>query len=432
MTHRLFLLIGDWLILYCSLALVVFLRYGAGEFSVRFQDHALPFSLLFLGWLFVFFMADLYSPRVISSTKTLLQRLFAAFSANLVLSVFAFYLLGPIFSLTPKTNLLLLLFLSFSFVGLWRIWTLRVSPRGKTRVLFVGKSPSIPVLISHLAAHPHLGYEVLAHVPRPASKKIQEALAEQSPDLLVFSSEIASHSTLFSLKADFVRAPLSFLPLQDFYSSIFEKISLEDVDGAWITRCVSRQDRAYDAAKRVFESCFGVLLALFFLPLMLLLGFLVRITSSGPAIFAQKRMGRGSKPFVLYKFRTMRHNNTGPLWTEPHDPRITPFGRFLRFTHLDELPQLWNIIRGDISFTGPRPERYELAEQYRELPYYDLRHLVKPGLTGWAQINFRPSASLLEAREKLAYDLYYVANRSFSLDVVLALKTIRHFFFSHF
>ena len=184
--------------------------------------------------------------------------------------------------------------------------------------------------------------------------------------------------------------------------------------------------------KRVFEFIAALFLALCFLPLMILLGVAARLTSPGPAIFAQKRMGRGSQPFILYKFRTMYHMNIGPLWTEPHDPRVTSFGRFLRFTHLDELPQLFNIIRGDISFTGPRPERYELAEEYRQFPYYDLRHLVKPGLTGWAQISFRPSASLEEAREKLAYDLYYVAYRSFFFDAALLLKTFRHFFFSHF
>lgn len=224
---------------------------------------------------------------------------------------------------------------------------------------------------------------------------------------------------------------MSFLPFQDFYAFLFEKISLSDIDEAWITACLTRQDRAYDALKRFSDVVIALPLFVFFLPLMGIVAFFVRLSSPGPALFAQKRMGRGSRSFTLYKFRTMYVGSEGPLWTERNDPRVTPFGRFLRFTHLDELPQFFNILRGDISFTGPRPERYELAEKYRALPYYDLRHLVKPGLTGWAQINYRPSTSLEEAREKLAYDLYYVAHRSFSLDLILLLKTLRHFFFSH-
>jgi lipopolysaccharide/colanic/teichoic acid biosynthesis glycosyltransferase len=117
-----------------------------------------------------------------------------------------------------------------------------------------------------------------------------------------------------------------------------------------------------------------------------------------------------------------------PAWTETNDPRITPFGKFLRATHADEWPQLWNILRGSISFTGPRAERVELTDQYKQFPYYGIRHIVVPGLTGWAQINYRPSASLEEAREKLNYDIYYVKNRSFLLDLAIILKTVKYIF----
>jgi len=142
-------------------------------------------------------------------------------------------------------------------------------------------------------------------------------------------------------------------------------------------------------------------------------------------------VGKNGKIFKLYKFRTMRGVDGGPLWTEKNDPRLTLVGKVLRFMHLDEIPQLMNILKGDISFTGPRPERVELAEKYRELPYYDMRHVVKPGLTGWAQINYRPSASLEEAYEKLRYDIYYVKRRSFDLDLAIIIKTARYVFSRH-
>jgi lipopolysaccharide/colanic/teichoic acid biosynthesis glycosyltransferase len=144
-------------------------------------------------------------------------------------------------------------------------------------------------------------------------------------------------------------------------------------------------------------------------------------------------MGRRNKQFTLYKFRTMVDgaDKIGPAWTEKNDTRVTPLGRVFRYTHLDEIPQLVNILRGDISFTGPRPESAELAEKYSSLPYYDMRHSIAPGITGWAQINFKPSASVEEAYEKLRYDIFYIKNRSFFFDTLIMMRTVKHFFFSH-
>ena len=127
----------------------------------------------------------------------------------------------------------------------------------------------------------------------------------------------------------------------------------------------------------------------------------------------------------------MKTGEKGPLWTEEKDKRLTFIGKILRYTHLDELPQLFNILKGNISFIGPRPERSELAEMYSSLPHYEIRHIIKPGLTGWAQVNYKPSASLEEAHEKLQYDIYYIKNRSLFLDFLIILKTIKYIFISH-
>ena len=182
----------------------------------------------------------------------------------------------------------------------------------------------------------------------------------------------------------------------------------------------------------VFEVVLGVLFFVVLLPVSIFVGLLTKLTSRGPVIFSQKRIGKNGKVFTLYKFRTMRHNSKGALWTEKKDRRVTSLGKVLRFTHLDELPQLVNIIRGDISITGPRPERVELVAQYEKLPYYDVRHMIKPGLSGWAQIKFRPSASLEEAYEKLCYDVYYIKNRSLLYDFIIILRTVRYLFTSKF
>jgi lipopolysaccharide/colanic/teichoic acid biosynthesis glycosyltransferase len=155
----------------------------------------------------------------------------------------------------------------------------------------------------------------------------------------------------------------------------------------------------------------------------------VKLTSPGPVLYRQKRVGRYGLVFDCYKFRTMRADaeaEGGPTWAGDGDPRITPVGRVLRRTRLDEIPQLWNVLRGDMGFVGPRPERPEFVEWLsREIPYYHLRHIIRPGITGWAQVRYQYGASLEESKEKLRYDLYYIKNISLSLDLLILLQTTK-------
>jgi lipopolysaccharide/colanic/teichoic acid biosynthesis glycosyltransferase len=176
---------------------------------------------------------------------------------------------------------------------------------------------------------------------------------------------------------------------------------------------------------------FDVILALVLSPLTLLLSIviaiLIKLDSEGPVFFKQDRVGQGGKVFKMIKFRTMYVDAEakGPKFADKDDPRITRIGRILRKFHLDELPQIWNILKGEMSFIGPRPEQTKFVEEFeREIPYYNLRHLVKPGITGWAQIHYGYAAGLEETIEKLEYDLYYIKNMSVWLDLVIILKTI--------
>ena len=172
--------------------------------------------------------------------------------------------------------------------------------------------------------------------------------------------------------------------------------------------------------KRSMDLILAVLLLLFTAPLLLLTMLLVKVTSRGPALYTQIRLGRGGRPFTIFKVRTMAHeceSLTGACWSVPGDSRITPLGRWLRKTHLDELPQLWNVLRGDMSLVGPRPERPEFAPQLEKaLPHYRERLLVRPGVTGLAQVQLPPDTDLQSVRLKLAYDLYYVAKGGWWFD----------------
>jgi len=161
---------------------------------------------------------------------------------------------------------------------------------------------------------------------------------------------------------------------------------------------------------------------------MLIAAIAIKLDTRGPVFYSQTRTGLSGVTFRLYKFRTMVKDaeKSGPRWTKKDDPRITRVGRFLRSTRIDELPQLWNVLLGEMSFIGPRPERPDFnAELEAAIPYYDLRHLVKPGITGWAQVLYPYGASVEDAREKLQYDLYYIKNYSVMLDLVILIRTLR-------
>jgi exopolysaccharide biosynthesis polyprenyl glycosylphosphotransferase len=183
------------------------------------------------------------------------------------------------------------------------------------------------------------------------------------------------------------------------------------------------------AAKRVVDVLGALLLLLLVLPLMLLAALAVRLDSPGPALYAQVRVGLGGRPFRILKFRSMvrdAERDGRPRWAAVGDPRVTRVGRVIRRTRIDELPQLWNVLRGEMSLVGPRPERPEFVTGLAAaLPGYEGRHAVKPGLTGWAQVVQGYAGSAEEAAEKLRLDLYYVRNQSFALDLLILARTVR-------
>ena len=190
------------------------------------------------------------------------------------------------------------------------------------------------------------------------------------------------------------------------------------------------QKPSSDGVMRIADVVVAAILFAATLPLVVLAAVLVRLTSSGSAIYTQKRVGRGGREFTIYKLRTMRHRceaESGVRWATRNDPRVTPVGRFLRASHLDELPQLWNVLRGDMSLIGPRPERPEIVVELRDqIPHYDDRHAVRPGVTGLAQIQLPPDSSIASVTRKLELDRAYIAERGVWLDVRILVGTVLH------
>jgi exopolysaccharide biosynthesis polyprenyl glycosylphosphotransferase len=227
----------------------------------------------------------------------------------------------------------------------------------------------------------------------------------------------------------FEAAPCGFhvVELNHLYEDVFGRVPLRNLTPAWFMGLLHLHRRPYSrVTKRAFDLlCAAILLV----PVAILLPFvalLVRCSGPGPIFFRQVRLGEGGQPFTIVKFRTMvvDAEPDGPVWASARDPRITAIGRFLRRTRLDELPQLANVLRGDMSIVGPRPERPEFVDLLKdEVPFWERRHIVKPGITGWAQIRCGYTDDSLSAAEKLSHDLYYVKHRCLVLDLAIALKT---------
>ena len=189
-----------------------------------------------------------------------------------------------------------------------------------------------------------------------------------------------------------------------------------------------RQPKVLRLIKRVLDSLLALVVLILTIPLFIIVAIAVKLESPGPIFYSQERVGRYNKPFHIYKFRSMvtdAEKGNSPVWAKKNDSRITRVGQFIRKTRLDELPQLWNILKGEMSFVGPRPERPVFVKELEEkIPFYSQRHIVKPGLTGWAQIRYEYGASIEDALKKLEYDLYYVKNMSIFLDIMTIMETV--------
>ena len=218
--------------------------------------------------------------------------------------------------------------------------------------------------------------------------------------------------------------------IRSFYEHVVQRLPLSQINDEWLlqTEGFSLNTRgSLRRLKRALDVLISLLLLIPAAPIMLLTAIVVRLESPGPVIYKQDRVGLFEKEFTVYKFRSMRADaeKNGAVWASTHDARVTKFGKFIRKVRIDELPQIWNILKGDMSFIGPRPERMAFVTKLKEtIPYYSLRHTVKPGLTGWAQVCYPYGASEDDARRKLEYDLYYIKNMSILLDINIVFKTV--------
>lgn len=432
----LLLFVGDIAALYVGLFLALVIRYGTGFYAEFINVHAIPFTIIFIPWLLVFYIAGLYDLRRLRNNLDFLKTLSLSLVVNALFTVLVFYLV-PAFGIAPKTNLLIFI-LVFAIVEiLWRRLFNRIVTSGEApnSVLLVGSSPIAEEMKVALRINPQLGYSMKAEMDEEAAYASPESVAtiarREKVNLVVIPEHLKHESRLVRVLYELFGEGIFVNDLAHFYELIMRKVPLADLEEAWFLENIAQGGKFYDPLKRASELLFALILGIILLPIELLIAILVVTTSRGPAIYRQVRVGEKNKTFTLYKFRTMRMDaeRHGPQWANTHDTRATFIGQLLRKSHLDELPQLWNIIRGELSFVGPRPERPEFVQDLqKKIPYYEVRLLIKPGVTGWAQINYHKDTTIEDVKEKLQYDIYYLKNRALILDWAIIVKTLKSIF----
>lgn len=436
LSQKIFLLVsGDVLVLYASLLLTLIIRYET-TWQEALSVHLGPFSFVFTVWIVVFYIAGLYDFRKITNNLTFLTLFSISLTLNTLITTALFYLI-PAFGIAPRANLSLLLIIFAVLQISWRriFWYYLKQNHNLFRVVMIGNDPTIDELSHALAENPQIGYQVVDHIHNPhdlhATDNIAQKLQTHKADVVVIPRGIKQNTELQKIFYGLLSSGIAIYDVPAFYEEVFRKIPLKHIEESWFLEHISIRKNVYDDLKRLSEVVTASLIGLLLLPLIILISLLIRLSSRGPVIFSQRRIGAQNKLFTLYKFRTMVQDaeKDGAKWASENDPRVTLFGKILRHSHLDELPQIWNIIRGDLSFVGPRPERPEFVEILeKEIPHYDIRHLIKPGVTGWAQINYRYGSSIEDSYQKLQYDIYYLKNRSLILDFAIILKTLRTLF----
>ncbi len=433
--ESLILFLGDIFFFYFALWVMLFLRYLSLPTKDLWLAHATPFSILFICWAAVFFIAGLYEKHTLIFKSKVSGTIFNAQLFNCVLAVLFFYLIS-FFGITPKTNLFIYLIISFILILIWRTELFRYFEiRKRQNAVLIGAGVEMRELEQEVNNNSryNLYFSNLVDLDSTSGVNFQEEVLNRIRygDISVIAVDFKNDKLepLFPQFYDLIFSQVRFIDMHKVYEDIFDRIPLSLVKYSWFLENISvSTQKGYDFAKRIMDVSLAIILGAFSFIFYPFVFFAIKIEDGGPIFFVQERFGQNNKTIKLVKFRSMAvHNELDGIAKEP---KTTKVGSFLRKTRIDELPQLWNVLRGDLSMIGPRPEIPALVEVYeKEIPYYNIRHLIKPGLSGWAQLYHleppRFSAGVDATKKKLSYDLYYIKNRSFILDLKVAIRTIQ-------
>ena len=437
-------IVGDLIVVALSAYGGLYLRFfSLSSYQERPLDPFLPKAIMFSFFIvFICFFMDLYSSeKPVSRKEIFVKILFAGIFASVALA--SFYYFVPSLQI-GRGILFFAICISILAQSVWHIgFNLLLNlPIVAGRVLILGTGPVAKnmgtIINSNSNNFALVGY--VNCVGEPASVPASDVIGS-GDSLLGVALRERVHKIVVSLSErrgtfpvrEVLDCKLKGIEVVDgpsFYEELTGKLLIESINPSYLIFSEGFRITMLGLyMKRMFDVVFAVSGLIFALPLWIVISIIIKATSKGPVLFKQTRMGEGEKDFTLYKFRTMvqdAEKSTGPVWSRTGDNRITKTGRFLRKIRLDEIPQLLNVIKGEMSFIGPRPERPFFVDSLsKQIPYYSERHCVKPGITGWAQVRYEYGDSIEDAIEKLRYDLYYIKYQSIALDFLIVLDTIK-------
>lgn len=374
--------------------------------------------------LLMYYVANIFSIR---ARKYSLRELILSVGLNFILLLFTILIkiLG-IYESIVLFGIVIMFQITFRYI-------VNMAIVRKQKILFVGENSYTKDLLESIKNDDQ--YKLMGFLKDEKDETLQKIVLKMCAvgkiDIIVdFGEDLLKDPKLVDILLQYKLSGLQFYNYLEFYEMYENKLPVSHLSSKWFLEN-SGFEIYYNnfnlRAKRLLDLIFAIIIGICTLPLMLLVAIIVKIESKGPIFFVQERIGEGNKKFNIVKFRSMTTDaeKNGPQWASKNDNRVTHWGKIMRATRIDELPQLWNVLRGEMSFVGPRPEReYFIKQLEKEIPYYNLRHTVKPGLTGWAQVMYPYGASVEDAYRKLQYDLYYIKHHDIIFDIKVLLKTI--------
>jgi len=435
-TESLLLFVGDIIIFVFALWVTLIVRYFEVPQSTLFYNHLVPFSFLFIVWVLVFFIAGLYGKHTLLFKRKLSTVILNAQVINILIAAIFFFFI-PYFGIAPKTNLLIYLVVSSGLIVWWRLVVFpTLGIRKKQQALLIGSGKELKELEEEVNNNTRYNLTFTARIDldevraSELIKGVEEAVRDIGVPIIVIDTKDERVIPALPALYSFIFPGVQLIDVSKLYEGIFDRVPLSFVKQNWLIDNVSLSTKPfYDFVKRLFDITVSLLLLVLSLIVYPIVFIAIKRDDGGVLFSVQERVGRYNKPIKLIKFRTMTIANDMGKWDDGIKNEVTRVGDFLRRTRIDELPQLWNVLRGSLSLIGPRSEFVDAVKRYEEdIPYYNVRHLIKPGLSGWAQIQGEHphhGIDISRTENKLSYDLYYVKNRSLLVDLKIALLTIK-------
>ncbi len=436
--EALVLFFGDLFALFISLYLTITIRYGALPTKEVLGDHLAPFSILFLLSILINFIAGLYEKHTLVLKGRLPAILTQVQIVNAAISITFFYFI-PYFLITPKITLFIYLVISLILMVAWRMAVAQTfGVRRKYKALLLASGDEVRDLHHEINNNQRYGTYFAEWIDISKTQinegMIMEIIKSKKISLIVADFSNAKVNELMPSLYKLIFSGLQFADVQKMYEEIFDRVPLSLVNDTWFLENVSSSVKtSFDIFKRLIDIVASIIFGLISLIIYPFVWVAVKLDDGGVLFSYQNRVGQNNKIIRIVKFRTMTVANDEAKWNSDNQVKnvVTKVGKFLRKSRIDELPQFWNVFRGDVSLVGPRPEFREAVSAYSEkIPYYNVRHIIKPGLSGWAQIygsHPHHGINTEETSNKLSYDLYYLKNRSIFLDIKIILQTLKVF-----